>query len=147
MIHVSREPLWHTPRVIFEAVGEGRPYPDHGRVTARDDHLVLATDSSAAVPPIDWLDASTRIVRLDERTTTRSTRASPRPPGRPHPTSRPFDLRAVLADDCTSSGDLFAHVVQWRGRFHLENGLHRALRTALARRPLLHARVLVHGPA
>jgi Arc/MetJ family transcription regulator len=42
--------------MIFKAVGDGRPYPDHGRVTAKD---------WASVPP--------RQVRLDELVTTKRT--------------------------------------------------------------------------
>ena len=40
-------------------------------------------------------------------------------------------------------GDLFAHVVDWRGVLYLEDGLHRAVRAALQQRAVLHARVLV----
>ena len=46
-----------------------------------------------------------------------------------------------LAEDSTFYGDMFAHVVQWRGELYLEDGLHRALRCALAQRRVLHARV------
>jgi len=98
--------------VIFKAVGEGRPYPDHGLVKPKE---------WAAVPP--------RQVRLDELVTTKRT----------------LDLDALLADDSTFFGDLFAHVVQWRGVLYLEDGLHRAVRAALHQRPVLHARVLVLG--
>ena len=51
--------------------------------------------------------------------------------------------RDVDAEDSTFYGDLFAHVVQWRDTMYLEDGLHRAVRAALAQRPVLHARVLV----
>jgi Arc/MetJ family transcription regulator len=73
----------------------------------------------AAVPP--------RQVRLDQLITTKRT----------------LDLEALLADDSTVFGDLFAHVVQWKGDLYLEDGLHRALRAALQQRTVLHARVLV----
>jgi Arc/MetJ family transcription regulator len=73
----------------------------------------------AAVPP--------RQVRLDQLITTKRT----------------LDLEALLADDSTFFGDLFAHVVQWKGNLYLEDGLHRALRAALQQRTVLHARVLV----
>jgi Arc/MetJ family transcription regulator len=73
----------------------------------------------AAIPP--------RQVRLDELITTKRT----------------LDLDALLADDSTFFGDLFAHVVQWKGDLYLEDGLHRALRAALQQRTVLHARVLV----
>jgi Arc/MetJ family transcription regulator len=96
--------------VIFKAVGEGRPYPDHGLVTTRQ---------WAAVPP--------RQVRLDELVTTKRT----------------LNLDSLLSDDSTFYGDLFAHVVSYKGVMYLEDGLHRAVRAALQQRPVLHARVLV----
>lgn len=96
--------------MIFKAVGETRPYPDHGKVTPRD-----------------WSDVPPRMVRLDELTTTKRT----------------LDLDALLSEDSTFYGDLFAHVVEWEGDLYLEDGLHRALRAALQQRPVLHARVLV----
>lgn len=40
--------------MIFKAVGDGRPYPDHGLETPRD-----------------WADVAPRMVRLDELTTTK----------------------------------------------------------------------------
>ena len=98
--------------MIFKAVGDGRPYPDHGLVTPRQ---------WAAVPP--------RQVRLDELVTTKRT----------------LDLEALLADDSTFFGDLFAHVVLWREVLYLEDGLHRAVRAALHQRAILHARVLAHA--
>lgn len=96
--------------VIFKAVGEGRPYPVHDRVSPRD-----------------WRDITPRMVRLDELITTKRT----------------LDLGALLSEDSTFYGDIFAHVVQWNGDLYLEDGLHRALRAALQQRPVLHARVLV----
>jgi Arc/MetJ family transcription regulator len=42
--------------VIFKKVGEGRPYPDHGKQTPRD-----------------WADVPPRMVRLDELVTTKRT--------------------------------------------------------------------------
>ena len=73
-----------------------------------------------------WADVPPRQVRLDELVTTKRT----------------LDLDALLAEDSTFFGDLFAHVVQWRDTLYLEDGLHRAVRAALAQRPVLHARVL-----
>jgi Arc/MetJ family transcription regulator len=96
--------------VIFKAVGDSRPYPDHGLTTPRD-----------------WADVPPRQVRLDELITTKRT----------------LDLDALLGEDSTFYGDLFAHVVEWHGDLYLEDGLHRALRAALQQRPVLHARVLV----
>ena len=66
-------------------------------------------------------------VRLDELVTTK----------------RELDLAALLSEDSTFYGDLFAHVVQYEGTLYLEDGLHRAVRAALQQRPVLHARVLV----
>ena len=97
-------------RVIFKAVGDQRPYPDHGYTT-----------------PKQWAEVAPRQVRLDELVTTKTT----------------LDLTALLSEDSTFFGDLFAHVVQWEDTLYLEDGLHRALRAALAQRPVLHARVLV----
>lgn len=96
--------------MIFRSVGEGRPYPDHGRARTRD-----------------WSEVPPRQVRLEHLVTTRRT----------------LDLDALLAEDSTFYGDLFAHVVEWRGVLYLEDGLHRAVRAALHQRPTLHARVLV----
>ncbi len=57
-------------------------------------------------------------------------------------TKRTLDLDALLEEDSTFYGDLFAHVVQWEGDLYLEDGLHRALRAALQQRQTMHARVL-----
>jgi Arc/MetJ family transcription regulator len=94
--------------VIFKKVGEGRPYPEHGKESPRD-----------------WADVPPRLVRLDELVTTKDT----------------LQLAALLDEDSTFFGDLFAHVVSWRGDLYLEDGLHRALRAALHQRNVLHARV------
>lgn len=75
----------------------------------------------------DWASLPPRQVRLDELVTTKDT----------------LQLAALLDDDSTFFGDLFAHVVQWRGDLYLEDGLHRALRAALHQRQILHARVHV----
>lgn len=95
--------------MIFQAVGDTRPYPDHGRTTPRD-----------------WADVPPRPVRLEQLTTTKSY----------------LNLHDLLAEDSTFYGDLFPHVVLWRGRHYLEDGLHRALRAALQQRSAMHARVL-----
>ena len=47
-------PLCQTGAMIFRAVGDGRPYPEHGRESARD-----------------WADVPPRMVRLDELVTTK----------------------------------------------------------------------------
>ncbi len=74
----------------------------------------------------EWAAVAPRQVRLDELVTTKSE----------------LDLRSLLAEDSTFFGDLFAHVVKWHGEMYLEDGLHRALRSALQQRQVLHARVL-----
>jgi Arc/MetJ family transcription regulator len=77
----------------------------------------LTSSEWAALPP--------RQIRLDELITTKAT----------------LRLDALLDDDSTFYGDLFAHVVRWHGELYLEDGLHRALRAALQQRQVLHARV------
>ena len=76
--------------------------------------------------PRDWAALPPQQLRLDQLVTTK----------------RMLDLDALLAEDSTFYGDLFAHVVEWRGTLYLEDGLHRALRAALQQRHVLHARVL-----
>ncbi|WP_188779950.1 type II toxin-antitoxin system VapB family antitoxin [Marmoricola endophyticus] len=73
----------------------------------------------------DWAALPPRPVRLDELITTKDT----------------LQLDALLDEDSTYYGDLFAHVVSWDGDLYLEDGLHRALRAALQQRNVLHARV------
>ncbi|WP_101525654.1 type II toxin-antitoxin system VapB family antitoxin [Nocardioides houyundeii] len=77
----------------------------------------LSSRSWAEIPPSQ--------VRLDQLVTTKDT----------------LHLMALLDEDSTFFGDLFAHVVRWRGELYLEDGLHRALRAALHQRNVLHARV------
>jgi len=73
----------------------------------------------------DWAAVPPRQVRLDDLITTK----------------RALDLDTLLAEDSTMFGDLFCHVVRWRGELYLEDGLHRAVRAALQQRTTLHARV------
>jgi Arc/MetJ family transcription regulator len=75
----------------------------------------------------DWAGVPPRMIRLDELVTTKRT----------------LDLATLLSEESTFYGDLFAHVVQFKGILYLEDGLHRALRAALQQRRALHARVLV----
>lgn len=77
----------------------------------------------------EWAAVPPRQVRLDELVTTKDT----------------LHLAALLDEDSTFFGDLFAHVVEWQGELYLEDGLHRALRAALQQRLVLHARVHVMG--
>jgi Arc/MetJ family transcription regulator len=73
----------------------------------------------------EWAALPPRQIRLDELVTTKDT----------------LHLDALLDEDSTFYGDLFAHVVRWHGELYLEDGLHRALRAALQQRHVLHARV------
>jgi Arc/MetJ family transcription regulator len=73
-----------------------------------------------------WAEIPPRPVRLDQLITTKNV----------------LDLSTVLATDSTFYGDLFPHVIRWRGELYLEDGLHRALRAALQQRSVLHVRVL-----
>ena len=75
----------------------------------------------------DWAALPPQQLRLDQLVTTKDT----------------LHLAALLDEDSTFFGDLFAHVVRWRGEDYLEDGLHRALRAALQQRLVLHARVHV----
>jgi Arc/MetJ family transcription regulator len=74
----------------------------------------------------EWAEIPPRPVRLDQLITTKNV----------------LDLRTVLDNDSTFYGDLFPHVISWRGDLYLEDGLHRALRAALQQRSVLHVRVL-----
>ncbi|MDF1487590.1 type II toxin-antitoxin system VapB family antitoxin [Tessaracoccus caeni] len=73
-----------------------------------------------------WASIAPHQVRLDQLVTTKRT----------------LDLEALLEEDSTFYGDLFAHVVSYQGELYLEDGLHRALRAALQQRQTMHARVL-----
>lgn len=73
----------------------------------------------------DWAQVPPQQVRLDQLVTTTDT----------------LRLDTLLDDDSTFYGDLFAHVVEWRGELYLETGLHRALRAALHQRNVVHGRV------
>ena len=75
----------------------------------------------------DWATLAPQQLRLDELVTTKDT----------------LHLDLLLDEDSTFYGDLFAHVIEWRGDLYLEDGLHRALRAALQQRNVLHARVHV----
>lgn len=77
----------------------------------------------------EWAEIPPRPVRLDQLITTKNV----------------LDLHTVLAKDSTFYGDLFPHVIRWKGELYLEDGLHRALRAALHQRSVLHARVLDLG--
>jgi Arc/MetJ family transcription regulator len=76
--------------------------------------------------PRDWALIPPRQIRLDTLVTTK----------------RELALDALLADDSTFYGDLFPHAVHWHGELYLEDGLHRALRSALQQRNVIHVRVL-----
>jgi Arc/MetJ family transcription regulator len=74
----------------------------------------------------DWARIPPRQVRMDELITTK----------------RELRLDTLLDEDSTFYGDLFPHAVRWDGQLYLEDGLHRALRSALQGRTVLHVRIL-----
>lgn len=73
-----------------------------------------------------WARIPPRQFRLDELT----------------PVTKVLALDKLLSEDSTFYGDLFSHVVRWRGELYLEDGLHRAVRSALRNRHVIHARML-----
>lgn len=73
----------------------------------------------------DWSKIPPRQVRLDQIVTVTTV----------------LELDRLLSEDSTFYGDLFPHVVCWRDTLYLEDGLHRAVRSALRNRPVLHARL------
>ncbi len=79
----------------------------------------------------EWAAIPPRQVRLDQLVTTK----------------RELALDVLLDDDSTFYGDLFPHVVEWDGTQYLEDGLHRAVRAALAQRNSIHARVHIVADA
>jgi Arc/MetJ family transcription regulator len=74
----------------------------------------------------DWAQIPPRQFRLDQLTTVTTALA----------------LDKLLSEDSTFYGDLFAHAVRWHGEMYLEDGLHRAVRSALRNRHVIHARLL-----
>ncbi|MFM9376589.1 type II toxin-antitoxin system VapB family antitoxin [Gordonia sp. VNK21] len=74
----------------------------------------------------DWAKIPPRQFRLDQLTTVTTVLA----------------LDKLLSEDSTFYGDLFAHVVRFQGELYLEDGLHRAVRSALRNRTVIHARLL-----
>ena len=73
----------------------------------------------------DWAKIPPRQFRLDQLTTVTTVLA----------------LDKLLSEDSTFYGDLFAHIVQYEGVLYLEDGLHRAVRSALRNRTIIHARL------
>ncbi|NDK88383.1 type II toxin-antitoxin system VapB family antitoxin [Gordonia desulfuricans] len=76
--------------------------------------------------PRGWAKIPPRQFRLDELVTVTTVLA----------------LDRLLSEDSTFYGDLFSHVVRWQGEMYLEDGLHRAVRSALRNRHVIHARML-----
>ncbi|MBM7366505.1 type II toxin-antitoxin system VapB family antitoxin [Gordonia hydrophobica] len=76
--------------------------------------------------PREWAQIPPRQFRLDQLITVTTVLA----------------LDKLLSEDSTFYGDLFAHVVQFDGDLYLEDGLHRAVRSALRNRTIIHARLL-----
>jgi Arc/MetJ family transcription regulator len=81
---------------------------------------------AVTLSPREWARIPPRQFRLDQVITVTTVLA----------------LDKLLSEDSTFYGDLFAHVVQYGGELYLEDGLHRAVRSALRNRTIIHARLL-----
>lgn len=81
---------------------------------------------TVSLSPREWAQIPPRQFRLDQLITVTTVLA----------------LDKLLSEDSTFYGDLFAHVVQYHGDLYLEDGLHRAVRSALRNRTIVHARLL-----
>ena len=79
-----------------------------------------------SLSPREWAQIPPRQFKLDQLTTVTTVLA----------------LDKLLSEDSTFYGDLFAHVVHYHGELYLEDGLHRAVRSALRNRTIVHARLL-----
>ncbi|WP_341257219.1 type II toxin-antitoxin system VapB family antitoxin [Gordonia malaquae] len=75
--------------------------------------------------PREWAKIPPRQFRLDQLT----------------PVTTVLALDKLLSEDSTFYGDLFSHVVQFQDVLYLEDGLHRAVRSALRNRTTIHARL------
>ncbi|GEE03531.1 hypothetical protein nbrc107696_39770 [Gordonia spumicola] len=75
--------------------------------------------------PREWAKIPPRQFRLDQLT----------------PVTTVLALDKLLSEDSTFYGDLFAHIVQFESVMYLEDGLHRAVRSALRNRTTIHARL------
>lgn len=75
--------------------------------------------------PRQWAQLPPRQFRLDQLT----------------PITTVLALDKLLSEDSTFYGDLFAHIVQYQGNLYLEDGIHRAVRSALRNRTIIHARL------
>ena len=75
--------------------------------------------------PREWAKIPPRQFRLDQLT----------------PVTTVLALDKLLSEDSTFYGDLFAHIVAFEGELYLEDGLHRAVRSALRNRTIIHGRL------
>ncbi|MGB3304044.1 type II toxin-antitoxin system VapB family antitoxin [Gordonia sp. (in: high G+C Gram-positive bacteria)] len=73
----------------------------------------------------DWAQLPPQQFRLDQLT----------------PITTVLALDKLLSEDSTFYGDLFAHIVRYQGNLYLEDGIHRAVRSALRNRTIIHARL------
>ena len=73
----------------------------------------------------DWAQIPPRQVRLDELITVKAV----------------LQLDVLLAEDSTFFGDVFGHVVEWQHNLYLDDGLHRAVQSALYQRTTMHVRI------
>jgi Arc/MetJ family transcription regulator len=75
--------------------------------------------------PRDWAQIPPRMVRIDDLITVKAQ----------------LQLDVLLAEDSTFFGDVFGHVIDWHGDLYLEDGLHRAVQSALHQRSTMHCRI------
>jgi Arc/MetJ family transcription regulator len=74
----------------------------------------------------DWAQIPPRQVRIDELITVKSV----------------LQLDVLLAEDSTFFGDVFGHVIEWQNNLYLDDGLHRAVQSALHQRTTMHVRIV-----
>lgn len=73
----------------------------------------------------DWAQIPPRQVRISDLITVKTQ----------------LQLDVLLAEDSTFFGDVFGHVIEWHGELYLDDGLHRAVQSALQQRQMMHVRI------
>lgn len=73
----------------------------------------------------DWAQIPPRQVRIAELITVKAQ----------------LQLDVLLAEDSTFFGDVFGHVIDWQDNLYLDDGLHRAVQSALYQRATMHVRI------
>jgi Arc/MetJ family transcription regulator len=81
--------------------------------------------TSPAMTSKDWAQIPPRQVRIADLITVKAE----------------LRLDVLLAEDSTFFGDVFGHVIEWHGELYLDDGLHRAVQSALYQRQMMHVRI------